>query len=53
MDIQRILEKVQELDEVCDQEGFYRDNTLEITTKNDVKPNFELRFFAVDPIDEE
>jgi len=54
MDIQKIIDAVKELDRICDEHGFYRDGTLEITTKYGVHPNFELRFFEVDqPSDNE
>lgn len=53
MDIQKILDAVKELDRVCDEQGFFRDATLDITTKRGVEPNFELRFFTVDQVEQD
>ncbi len=53
MEIQKIIDAVKELDRVCDEQGFFRDDTLDITTKRGVEPNFELRFFTVDQVEED
>lgn len=46
MDINKILQKVQELDEVIKEQGFYRDSQIDIETKGKKEPNFGLIFRA-------
>ena len=47
MNIESIVAKVNELDQLLADSGLFRDCTLSIMTKGDVVPRYEIRICAV------
>lgn len=47
MNIENIVAKVNELDQLLADSGLFRDSAIEIVTKEDVSPRYEIRICSV------